>query len=143
MMKDWKYGVLFFAATALYYCSPAQSPENTDTGKTFPAMAFTRERVNLPASGESIIFQIGDIYINGNRHTKKYIIERELSFKKGDSLSLAALILAFEKSHERLINTHLFNEAVVYLKTTRGFNGYRDRCQGKMVYLPASLCKAG
>ena len=121
MMKDWKYSVLFLAATVFYNCSTAQSPEKIESKNSLPAGSFVRDRIKLSATAKSLVFRIGDIYINGNRRTKNYIIERELSFKKGDSLSIAALILAFEKAHERLINTHLFNEAVVYLKATRGY----------------------
>ncbi len=65
-------------------------------------------------------FIIGDIYITGNRHTKNYIIERELPFKSGDSIYLPDLIKQFGISRQQLINTKLFNEATVSLKSFRG-----------------------
>ncbi|MEO5683349.1 MAG: POTRA domain-containing protein [Chitinophagaceae bacterium] len=67
------------------------------------------------------LFVINAISINGNRKTKSYIIERELPFKKGDSVYLAELVARFQRSKELLINTRLFNEVIVSLK---GFHGY-------------------
>lgn len=64
---------------------------------------------------------VGTIGIEGNRKTKDYIITRELSFRQGDTLTLSALVSAFRTAHDRLINTHLFNDVVVYAKS---FNGY-------------------
>ena len=118
MMKDWKYSVILICA--LYWCSAilAQAPPSSPVryGHSIPAMS----PLVLSAGTAQANFVIGDIYIKGNRVTKNYIIERELSFKKGDSLTLHDLVIAFEKAHDRLINTHLFNEAVVYLKESRG-----------------------
>jgi hypothetical protein len=66
-------------------------------------------------------FIIGDIYITGNRKTKPYIIERELNFKRGDSVYLPDLVAGFQRSKELLINTKLFNDAVIFLKSFRGY----------------------
>jgi outer membrane protein assembly factor BamA len=76
--------------------------------------------VASPAS-PSPPFTIGQIYITGNKKTRSYIILRELSFKGGDTLSLSDLVRAFQKAHDRLVNTHLFNDVVLYLKRVRGF----------------------
>ena len=66
-------------------------------------------------------FVINSIFISGNRKTKTYIIERELAFKRGDSLYLPQLVAKLQRSKELLINTRLFSAVVVSLK---GFNGY-------------------
>jgi outer membrane protein assembly factor BamA len=66
-------------------------------------------------------FEIGKIFINGNRVTRGYIIERELPFKSGDSLTLDEIIQSFVRIRERLINTRLFNEVLVSLKEFRGY----------------------
>ncbi len=63
---------------------------------------------------------VGDVYISGNTRTKFYIVQRELLFKKGDTVLLSDLVKSFVRSREQLINTHLFNEAVIYLKEFRG-----------------------
>ncbi|HMI63327.1 MAG TPA: POTRA domain-containing protein [Puia sp.] len=74
----------------------------------------------LHTSAQSVT--IGNIFIQGNRKTKTYIVERELSFKKGDTVTLSQLVSAFRTAHDRLINTHLFNEVAIYVKD---FSGYK------------------
>jgi outer membrane protein assembly factor BamA len=66
-------------------------------------------------------FVVGEIYIEGNKKTKPYIIERELPFKPGDSIYLPELVKAFEVSRQQLINTSLFVEVVIALKAFRGY----------------------
>jgi outer membrane protein assembly factor BamA len=66
-------------------------------------------------------FVVGDIIIEGNKKTKPYIIERELPFKTGDSIYLPDLVKAFEISRQQLINTSLFNEVIIALKSFRGY----------------------
>lgn len=65
-------------------------------------------------------YTIGEIIITGNKKTRPYIIERELSFRKGDSMTLADLVAHFDRARRQLMNTRLFNEVVIALK---GFNG--------------------
>jgi outer membrane protein assembly factor BamA len=64
---------------------------------------------------------VGQIVVKGNKKTKNYIVLRELSFTLGDTLSLDNLVKAFRMAHDRLINTHLFNEVVVFVKEFRGY----------------------
>ena len=66
-------------------------------------------------------FIIGDIVITGNKRTKDYIIERELSFKSGDSINLPDLVKKFESARQQLVNSRLFIEVVVALKSIRGY----------------------
>jgi len=100
--KDWKYYLLALSVL-LFFQSSAQD-----------SLASSRPAGYTP-------FVVGTITIKGNRQTKSYIIERELSFKTGDTVYLPALISSFELAHDRLFNTALFNDVVVYLK---GFRGY-------------------
>ncbi|HEY4290712.1 MAG TPA: POTRA domain-containing protein [Puia sp.] len=74
----------------------------------------------LHTSAQSVT--VGNIFIQGNRKTKTYIVERELSFRKGDTVTLSQLVNAFRTAHDRLINTHLFNEVIIYVKD---FSGYQ------------------
>jgi outer membrane protein assembly factor BamA len=67
------------------------------------------------------LFYVSDIIITGDRKTKPYIIEREIPFKRGDSLYLNELVEKFEKARQQLMNTRLFNEVVVSLKRFRGY----------------------
>jgi outer membrane protein assembly factor BamA len=66
-------------------------------------------------------FIVGEIVVAGNRKTKDYIIQRELTFKEGDSIYLPDLVKQFQRSKELLINTKLFNEVVISLKSFRGY----------------------
>ncbi|MBL7698568.1 MAG: hypothetical protein JNK79_10425 [Chitinophagaceae bacterium] len=66
-------------------------------------------------------FIIGEIVISGNKRTKNYIIERELPFKSGDSIQLPELVKKFETARQQLVNTRLFIEAIVALKSFRGY----------------------
>lgn len=66
-------------------------------------------------------FLMGEIYVEGNKRTKAYIIQRELPFKTGDSIYLTDLVKGFEVARQQLFNTGLFNEVVVSLKSFRGY----------------------
>ena len=52
---------------------------------------------------------IGNIYIFGNKITKRYIILRELEFKKGDTLTISNLKRKILVSKQNLLNRSLFN----------------------------------
>ncbi len=52
---------------------------------------------------------INSISYEGNKITKDRIIDRELMFRKGDTLPSSQLHLLMEKSRENLLNTSLFN----------------------------------
>jgi outer membrane protein assembly factor BamA len=95
----------------------------------YALLAYSQSK-DLPPAADTLFadtlhpspaFIIGDITITGNRKTKSYIVERELTFKKGDSVYLPDLIIQFQQSKELLINTKLFNEAVISLKSFRGY----------------------
>lgn len=65
-------------------------------------------------------FEVGEIIVEGNKRTKPYIILRELPFQSGDSVNLPELVQGFEVARQQLMNTRLFNEVVVALKSFRG-----------------------
>jgi len=76
---------------------------------------------SLPNFHSATPFTIGTIFVTGNKKTKQYIIERELPFRKGDSVYLPELVKGFEIARQQLMNTSLFLEAVVSLKAFRGY----------------------
>ena len=86
-----------------------------------PETSVSSTILNTVASPTANHFIIGNIYIEGNKKTKAYIIERELPFQQGDSLTLPALVQGFEVSRRQLLNTTLFNDVMVSLKAFRGF----------------------
>jgi outer membrane protein assembly factor BamA len=109
MRKRWKYGLLLACICISYgrLCAQDAGPGNL---------------LNQAGASDSLHpFVVRDIIISGNRKTKPYIIERELLFKRGDSVNLADLVSRFGRSKELLMNTSLFHEAVVYLKQFQGY----------------------
>ena len=63
------------------------------------------------------IFTVRNIVISGNRKTKESVILRELPFKAGDTYPLPELVKKFEIGRKQLMNTVLFHEVVVALKS--------------------------
>lgn len=58
---------------------------------------------------DSSRYVIREISFSGNKQTKNFIIERELSFKVGDTLTGTDFQLRAKHSRENLLNTALFN----------------------------------
>ncbi|HZG25532.1 MAG TPA: POTRA domain-containing protein [Chitinophagaceae bacterium] len=88
--------------------------ENLSPGDTATIHPDTSSKTNL--------FLVGAIVISGEKKTKHFVIEREIPFKVGDSVSLNKLVEQFEVARRQLMNTRLFNEVVVSLKRFVGHN---------------------
>lgn len=56
---------------------------------------------------------IASIEISGNKKTKQYIIEREMRFKKGDTIIAAQIFEKLRLSQELIYNTALFTETIL------------------------------
>jgi outer membrane protein assembly factor BamA len=67
-------------------------------------------------------FVIRNITITGNRKTHESIILREIPFKPGDHFQLQQLVIKFEAARRQLMNTTLFHEVTVALKSFEGYN---------------------
>lgn len=81
----------------------------------------TQNTVSSRTPGSASAFIVGEIAISGNKKTKNHIIERELPFKEGDSVYLPDLVKQFEIARQQLMNTRLFIEAIVSLKSVKGY----------------------
>ena len=103
-------------ANILCWCTIANARQNPVD--TLPAAATAKVVYD---EGYATPFIIGNIYIEGNKRTKPYIVKRELPFKEGDSIYLPELVRGFEISRQQLMNTTLFNEASIALKAFRGY----------------------
>jgi len=62
----------------------------------------------LPDSSEKLF--VKTIIVKGNTQTKEYIILREISFAKGDSIKNSKLTEVLEQSRKQVYNTSLFTE---------------------------------
>jgi outer membrane protein assembly factor BamA len=117
--KDWKYLCVLVPACMFLY-SYAQTPAAAVSGNTQPPSGkIVSSKKDVPSVSAS--FVVGQIFINGNKKTRKYVILRELSFSTGDLITIPELVKSFQRAHDRLINTHLFNDVIIFLKATRGY----------------------
>jgi len=73
-----------------------------------------------PDSVTSAPFIVRNIVITGNRKTKESVILREIPFKPGDHFQLQQLVKKFEDARKQLMNTTLFHEVIVALKSFEG-----------------------
>ncbi len=69
-------------------------------------------------TAQDTTYILNEIEIEGNKTTKKYIVEKELTFKKGDITTISDLNLKITQSKKNLINTSLFHFVDVELSTT-------------------------
>jgi len=67
-------------------------------------------------------FTVRKIYISGNRKTKESVILREVPFKINDQYLLSDLVKKFEDARRQLMNTSLFHEVIVALKSFDEYN---------------------
>ncbi len=117
MVKN--YFFLLFLLLSGFTKARSQPNNNKDIGDT--TVDLVKSSFSDTSLPKRSLFIVSDIIITGNKQTKSYIIERELPFKKGDSVYLPDLVDKFKRAKELLINTKLFNEAIVSLKSFRGY----------------------
>ncbi len=104
----------------------------------FPA--FAQQRDSLHA--RKII--ISNIKIEGNYITKSSIILRELTFKKGDTISSSDWAETMLRSKNNIKNTHLFNFANIDSVTNSGGGVDLEYIGGgRMVYMAAAGVSVG
>ncbi len=72
------------------------------------------DTVSSPSSGTLVI--VGEIVLSGNKKTKPSIILREIPFKTGEQYPLHVLVKKMDEAHRQLMNTALFNLAIVAAK---------------------------
>ncbi len=79
-----------------------------DVSAQSPAPPSSRQVIITDTIQPKII--ISSINISGNKHTKTYIIEREIPFKVGDSLLQKDLTATLIQAKNQVYNTNLFTE---------------------------------
>lgn len=86
-----------------------------------PDTSIHNSNFNFQEANSLSLFTVRNIDIVGNKRTKRSVILRELPFKDGDQLQLSELVKKFEEARRQLMNTVLFHEVIVALKS---FDGY-------------------
>lgn len=125
MQRKIKYCTWLLLTIACCQLLNAQQPGSSTT--TGPAVGDTLAPATTPTStpppnSERNSFLVRNIYIEGNKKTRPSVILRELTFKTGDSYMLQDLVNKFEMARQQLMNTTLFHEVVVALKSFDGYN---------------------
>jgi len=76
----------------------------------------------IKLTDNSAPFTVRNIIITGNKKTKASIIFRELPFKSFDQFPLQQLVAKFDDARKQLMNTTLFHEVTVSIKSVEGYN---------------------
>ena len=115
MIQAWKYVLMLWLVLT--------------PGSFLVAQLSSSDSTNSPGenklnNSESEIkpFTVRKIYISGNRKTKESVILREVPFKTKDQYLLSDLVKKFEDARRQLMNTSLFHEVVVALKSFEEYN---------------------
>ncbi|MCA0397109.1 MAG: hypothetical protein LCH51_06870 [Bacteroidetes bacterium] len=122
-MRNWKSIVVLIAA-CFAVGSKSFSQATLSPGDRPDLMPLLLAGAVPPPAHDSAArreFQIGEILITGNKKTKDFIIKRELPFAAGDSVRLDELVEKFKVGRQQLVNTRLFNDVVISLKSFRGY----------------------
>jgi len=101
MQRAYKYGVLVAGMllwSTLLFCQEREKEE-----KPFEDAAVLK----------TSFLTIRNVYITGNKITKKYIIEREIPLKKGSAYSISDILSNLQLSRQNLMNTALFVDVTV------------------------------
>src|SRR5690349_4130295 len=77
-----------------------------------------------PGDSLNQFYTVRNIIIEGNRKTNSNIILRELSFQIDEGYPLSELSKRFRKAQKQLMNTGLFRDVTVSLKTLSGTDAY-------------------
>ena len=101
---------LLIAVSSICWCSKSRAQTVVADAAFYSTLSNQFSDSGLKNTSSSTHFIIGTIFIDGNKKTKPYIIERELPFQSGDSIYLPQLVSGFELARQQLMNTRLFNE---------------------------------
>ena len=93
---------------------------NAQTGMSELPITDTSINQYFQKPGKENAFTVREIAITGNKKTKESVILRELSFASGETYALSELVKKFEIARKQLLNTALFHEVVVALKSFEG-----------------------
>lgn len=120
MQRKKKYCLWFWLGLA---CCQHLSAQNFPGGKDMSGANEINNTIpeKTVSSGERP-FVVRNIIIEGNKRTRPDIILREIPFKSGDIYLLQDLVKRFEVARQQLMNTALFHEAIVALKSFEGYN---------------------
>ena len=118
MLKEKKYCLWLIVVLACCHNLFAQNPPD-DLPPPEPQTGNEKSISDFAPANS--LFTVRNIVITGNRKTKAVIILREIPFKSGEEYPLQDLVKKFEDARRQLMNTSLFHEVVVALKSFEGY----------------------
>ena len=83
---------------------------------------FESDTMIKKAVDSNALINVASIVLRGNKKTKDYIILRELSFRKGDSLKARDLFSKINSAKELIYNTNLFSTVEITPVLTTAFD---------------------
>jgi outer membrane protein assembly factor BamA len=98
----------------------SEQPASNPPVEEIPASIITSDTSDF-RPGPSL-FRVRNIVIIGNKRTRPDIILREIPFKSGEHYPLQELVKKFEAARKQLMNTALFHEVIVALKSFEGYD---------------------
>ena len=122
MLKQRKYCLCLIVAVGYWHSVSAQKPGAVDLPGTTLQPGNEKPVITGSTVPANSLFAVRNIIINGNKKTKASIILREIPFKPGEEYPLQELVKKFEDARRQLMNTTLFHEVVVALKSFEGYN---------------------
>src|SRR5258706_5547279 len=120
MMRYGKYCLWLLSAMACCKYVNTQPPAIENPGLKRSEDSAT---INSPQNPKSdTFFTVREIFLVGNKKTRPEIMLREIPFKPGEHYILQELVKKFEIARKQLMNTTLFHEVIVALKSFDGYN---------------------
>lgn len=121
-----KYACWLLCPMVFFIRVHAQSfgTENNQQLFTTDSASFSSSALQRLSFDSSRLFIISDITITGNKHTTPATILREVSFQVDDHYPLNIIVDKFYETRKQLMNTGLFRNVVVSLKSLQGYNVY-------------------
>lgn len=122
MWRERKYYLWLFLALTCCHNLFAQVPGGEETPSVNPTNSVIPVTDTIRQNPSQALFTVRSIFIIGNKRTRPDIILREIPFKAGEQYPLNELVKKFEGARKQLMNTALFHEVVVALKSFDGYN---------------------
>jgi outer membrane protein assembly factor BamA len=110
-----------FVMAVLAFHKIATAQEAAFSGGT---IVSTSDAPGTSASDNTQPYVIRNILISGNKKTNPDVILRELSFEIDEAYKLEDISRHFQKARKQLMNTGLFRDVTVSLKSLTGFDVY-------------------
>lgn len=111
-MKRWVTSIFLVVAVSFHHWASGQGMSAASD------VIFSTEN-GTSLTDSSTAFTIHDIMITGNNRTKDAVVLRELPFQTEQSYPLNEIVSRFYEARQQLMNTGLFRDVVVSLKSLR------------------------